>query len=70
MIIRSYRQKASERLNFNNTVQAKRSAVAENLHTTGVSERRDIVRIPIADSHFLYIYLFKPMWRLHTTGRQ
>ena len=55
MIIRSYRQKASERPDFNNTVQAKRSAVTENLHTTGVSERRDIVRMPIADSHF-FVY--------------
>jgi len=52
MIIRISHKEASERLNLNNTVQAKRSAVTENLHTTGVSERRDIVRIPIADSHF------------------
>jgi len=53
MIIRSYRQKASERLNFNNTAQAKRSAVVENPHTTCVSERRDIAHMPIADSHIL-----------------
>ena len=52
MIIRSCHQKASERLNFNNTVQAKRSAVVENLRTTSVSERRDIVHMPIADNYF------------------
>jgi len=46
-----YCPKASERLNLNNTVQAKRSAVVENLHTASVSERRDIVHTPIADNH-------------------
>jgi len=51
MIIRSYRQKASERLNLSNTVQAKRSAVIENLLAASVSERRDIEQMPIADIH-------------------
>jgi len=55
MIIRSYHQKASERLNFNNAVQAKRCAVVENLTPTGVSERRDIVHMPIANNHFVFL---------------
>jgi len=50
MIIRSCHQKASKRLDFNNTVQAKRSAVAENLRPDSVSERRDIVHMQIADT--------------------
>lgn len=63
MIIRSYHQKASERLNLNITVQTVLggvatgweqrpklcSAMVENLHTTSVSERRDIGFMPIAD---------------------
>ena len=35
-------RKASKRLNFNNTVQAKRSAVPDSRNANGVSGRRDI----------------------------
>ena len=49
MIIRICHKKASERLNLNNTVQAKRSAVNDNRHLVCVSERRDIVYMPIAE---------------------
>ena len=44
------RKEASERLNLNNTVQAKRSAVTDNQHTARVSERRDLAYVPIADN--------------------
>ena len=44
------RKEASERLNLNNTVQAKRSAVTDNQHTACVSERRDLSYVPIADN--------------------
>ena len=40
--LRLWLKKASERLNLNNTVQAKRSAVTDSQHLAGVSERRDI----------------------------
>ena len=49
MIIRTCHLEASERLNLNNTVQAKRSAVNDNRHLVCVSERRDIVYTPIAE---------------------
>ena len=50
MIIRICRREASERLNLNNTVQAKRSAVNDNRHLVCVSERRDIAYMPIAET--------------------
>ena len=49
MIIRTCRREASERLNLNNTVQAKRSAVNDNRRLVCVSERRDIAYMPIAE---------------------
>ena len=42
---------ASERLDINNTVQARRSAVADTQHLACVSERCDLVYMPIADNH-------------------
>ena len=42
---------ASERLDINNTVQARRSAVADNQHLACVSERCDLAYMPIADNH-------------------
>ncbi len=53
MIVRICRKEASERLNLNNTVQAKRSAVIDNQHLVCVSERRDIVYLPIANKHYI-----------------
>ena len=50
---REARKEASERLNLNNTVQAKRSAVADNQRLACVSERRDIAYVPIADNHII-----------------
>ena len=49
--IRICNKEASERLNLNNTVQAKRSAVTENQHLTCVSKRRDFAYVPNADNH-------------------
>ena len=49
MIIRTWHYEASERLNLNNTVQAKRSAVNDNRHLVCVSERRNIVYMSIVE---------------------
>jgi len=46
---------ASERLIFNNTVQAKRSAVIDNQLFACVSERYDLAYVPIADNLFCII---------------
>ena len=46
-------KQASERLNLNNTVQAKRSAVTDNQPIACVSERRDLAYVPIADNHII-----------------
>ena len=51
MIIRTCHYEAPVRLNLNNTVQAKRSAVNDNQHTACVSERRDIVYMSICGNH-------------------
>ena len=47
-------KEASERLNLNNTVQAKRSAVTDNQHLACVSERRDLAYVPSADNHLIF----------------
>ena len=46
-------KQASERLNLNNTVQAKRSAVTDKRRSISVSERRDLAYVPIADNHII-----------------
>ena len=51
MNMRICHKEASERLNLNDTVQAKRSAVTENQHLTCVSGRRDLAYVPNADNH-------------------
>ena len=49
MIIHICHKEASERLNLNNTVQAKRSAVTDNQHLVCILERCDLAYVPIAD---------------------
>ena len=55
-------KEASERLNLNNTVQAKRSAVTDNQHLACVSERRDLAYLPIADNHLLFRPFGRAAW--------